>query len=115
MLNVLEYLGIVLLLSAIPGNEAGLICFLPSYKKYSKISSVNTNRSCLSANSAIHSSSVLLNTFPEGFAGVLIIIPFVRGVTTLSRSSGKNVQSGALKPTYVGTASAERMVFIWYP
>src|SRR3989304_9428987 len=76
---------------------------------------VNTNRSCLLANSAIHSSSILENTFPEGFAGVLIIIPFVRGVTTLSRSSGENVQSGAFKPIYLGTASAARIVFIWYP
>ena len=46
---------------------------------------------------------------------VLIIIPFVRGVTTLSRSSGENVQSGAFKPIYLGTASAARIVFIWYP
>ena len=42
--------------------------------------------------------------FPEGFAGVFIIMPRVLGVTTLSRSSMSKLHLGGVMRTYTGTA-----------
>jgi len=51
--------------------------------------------------------SSVVKTFPDGFPGVLIKIAFVFSVTTLSRSSRENVQSGGVMRTYSGTARVE--------